>query len=116
MNREFPKASAVHFVKVIGVYPVDTFAVGGYSMTNKRCKLYDENLVHNIMLSTGLSIVEYFRGNANADSDEICDFVEANAEVIISDTIRHLKNMNEFHEKTGEDPFRDTLNPGEDDE
>jgi hypothetical protein len=48
-------------------------------MGSKRCRLYDENLVHSIMLSTGLSIVEYLRENAHADSDEICDFVEANA-------------------------------------
>jgi hypothetical protein len=85
-------------------------------MANKRCKLYDENLVHNIMLSTGLSIVEYLRENGNADSDEICDFVEANAEVIITDTIRHLKSLNEYHEKSGDDPFKDALPPGEDDE
>jgi hypothetical protein len=85
-------------------------------MANKRCKLYDENLVHNIMLSTGLSIVEYLRDNANADSDEICDFVEANAEVIISDTIRHLKSLNEYHEKNGDDPFKDELSPGENDD
>jgi hypothetical protein len=68
------------------------------------------------MLSTGLSIVEYMRENASADSDEICDFVEANAEVIINDTIRHLKNMNEYHEKNGEDPFKDDLPPVDDDE
>ena len=85
-------------------------------MANKRCKLYDENLVHNIMLSTGLSIVEYLRENVNANSDEICDFVKANAEVIISDTIRHLKNMNEHHQKSSDDLFMDDMTPGEDDE
>lgn len=62
-------------------------------MGSKRCRLYDENLVHNIMLSTGLSVVEFMRDNTAADSDEVCDFVEANAEVIINDTIRHLKDL-----------------------
>ncbi|MBN1128502.1 MAG: hypothetical protein JXA71_05920 [Chitinispirillaceae bacterium] len=71
-------------------------------MSSKRCRLYDENLVHNIMLSTGLSVVEFMRDNGNADSDEVCDFVEANAEVIINDTIRHLKSINDFQAK-GED-------------
>jgi hypothetical protein len=68
------------------------------------------------MLSTGLSIVEYMRENASADSDEICDFVEANAEVIISDTIRHLKSLNEYHEKNGEDSFKDDFAQSGDDE
>ena len=70
-------------------------------MGSKRCRLYDENLVHNIMMSTGLSVLEYLRENANADSDEICDFVEANAEMIVSDTISHLKSMNDLREQTG---------------
>ena len=29
-----------------------------------RCRLYDENLVHNIIVSSGLSVLEYL----NADS------------------------------------------------
>lgn len=62
-------------------------------MASKRCRLYDENLVHNIMLSTGLSVLEYVRENTNANSEEICDFVESNAEVIVNDTINHLKAM-----------------------
>jgi hypothetical protein len=72
-------------------------------MGSKRCRLYDENLVHNIMLSTGLSVVEFMRDNHSADSDEVCDFLESNAEVIINDTIRHLKNINDFREKGDED-------------
>jgi hypothetical protein len=72
-------------------------------MGSKRCRLYDENLVHNIMLSTGLSVIEYLRENHNADSDEVCDFLETNAEVIINDTIRHLKNINDFPEKNDEE-------------
>jgi len=70
---------------------------------NKRYRLYDENLVHNIMLSAGLSVIEYLRENSHADSDEICDFIEANAEDIIDDTVKHLKSMNDFHEKGWDD-------------
>jgi hypothetical protein len=68
-------------------------------MASKRCRLYDENLVHNIMLSTGLSVLEYVRENANVNSDEICDFVESNAEIIVNDTISHLKEMGNDKEK-----------------
>lgn len=72
-------------------------------MGSKRCRLYDENLVHNIMLSTGLSVVEFIKENNGSDSDEVCDFVEANAETIINDTIRHLRNINDYQEKDGDE-------------
>ena len=74
-------------------------------MASKRCRLYDENLVHNIMLSTGLSVLEYVRENSNVNSDEICDFVESNAETIVNDTISHLKGMGneKGHEENIED-------------
>ena len=72
-------------------------------MENKRYRLYDEHLVHNIMLSSALSVIEYIRENPHADSDEICDFIDANAENIISDTVRHLKNMDDLPEKDWED-------------
>ena len=76
--------------------------------SNKRYRLYDEHLVHSIMLSTGLSVIEYVRENSHADSDEICDFIEANAEDIIDDTVRHLKSMNDFHEKDWDDKEEDS--------
>jgi hypothetical protein len=76
-------------------------------MASKRCKLYDENLVHNIMLSTGLSVLEYIRENAKADSDEVGDFVTANAEVIITDTIRHLKEATGQTQPEDEEGMRD---------
>ncbi|MGA2507270.1 MAG: hypothetical protein ABSF80_07330 [Chitinispirillaceae bacterium] len=68
-------------------------------MESDRHRLYDEHLVRNIMLSTGLSVVEYLRENTKADSEEIGDFIEANAEEIIDDTIKHLKSMEDFDEK-----------------
>ena len=77
-------------------------------MGSKRCRLYDENLVHNIMLSTGLSVIEYMRENTKVDSDEICDFIESNAETIISDTIRHLKSMDDPKTKDNKGKENDT--------
>jgi hypothetical protein len=64
-------------------------------MGSKHCRLYDENLVHNIMLSTGLSVLEYLRENKNVDDDDICEFIEMNAETIIEDTIEQLNNEDE---------------------
>lgn len=64
-------------------------------MASKHCRLYDENLVHNIMLSTGLSIFEYLREHQNVDSDEICEFIEINAGSIIDDTIDELNKDDE---------------------
>lgn len=64
-------------------------------MASKHCRLYDENLVHNIMLSTGLSIFEYIREHQNVDSDEICEFIEINAGSIIDDTIDQLNKDDE---------------------
>jgi hypothetical protein len=56
-------------------------------MKGKSCKLYDENLVHSIMIATGLSIVEYIKQFKSVDAADICDFVEQNADHIIQNTI-----------------------------
>lgn len=69
-------------------------------MGSKHCRLYDENLVHNIMLSTGLSILEYIRDHKNADSDEICEFIEINAGSIIDDTIEQLNNDDDLPDQS----------------
>jgi hypothetical protein len=66
---------------------------------NKKYRLYDEHLVRNIMLTTALSVWEYVRENPGADSDEICDFVDANAADIVSDTVKHLKGLDDSDEK-----------------
>jgi hypothetical protein len=68
-------------------------------MGSKHCRLYDENLVHNIMLSTGLSIMEFLKKNKNAGYDEVCEFVELNSHVIIEDTIEQLNSAEEESDK-----------------
>ncbi|MBN1128790.1 MAG: hypothetical protein JXA71_07375 [Chitinispirillaceae bacterium] len=68
-----------------------------------RYRLYDEHLVRNIMLTAVISAMEYIRENPHADSDEICDFIEANAENIIGDTVRQMKNIDDSTVKDGED-------------
>jgi len=59
-------------------------------MTGKQCKLYDENLVRNIMISTGLSIIEYIKQCKVVDTLDVCDFVEQNAQSIIANTIEDM--------------------------
>ena len=56
-------------------------------MQGKSCKLYDESLVHAIMVSTGLAIVDYIKQFKSVNAAEIYDFVEQNAEHIIHNTI-----------------------------
>jgi hypothetical protein len=67
-------------------------------MASKNCRLYDENLVHNIMISTGLSILDYIKGNRNIDGEELCEFIEINAKEIIEDTIAQLSNNEDIPE------------------
>ena len=70
---------------------------------DRRYRLYDEHLVRSIMLTAVIAAMEYIRENPHADSDEICDFVEANAENIMGDTVRHMKNIDDPAAKGGED-------------
>ncbi len=84
-------------------------------MGSKHCRLYDENLVRNIMLSTGLSVLEYLRGNKNVDDDDICEFIEINAGTIIEDTIEQLNNEDELTDQGSVDSENDHWpfnNPG----
>jgi predicted transcriptional regulator len=68
-------------------------------MQGNHCKLYDENLVRNIMISTGLSIMEYLKENRSLQPSDICDFVELNAETIIWNTIEDMNNSDEYDEE-----------------
>jgi hypothetical protein len=77
-------------------------------MKGKYCKLYDETLVRNIMISTGLAIVEYVKEFKSADAVDICDFVEQNADHIIENTI---EDMN--HELSDDPPEADEEPDGE---
>jgi hypothetical protein len=61
-------------------------------MTGKQCKLYDENLVRNIMISTGLSIIEYIKQCKVVDTLDVCDYIERNAQRIITNTIEDMND------------------------
>lgn len=64
-------------------------------MKGSHCRLFDENLVRNIMISTGVSIMEFVKENRSVDIEEICDFVEFNANDIITETINSLNSEEE---------------------
>ncbi|MCL2689995.1 MAG: hypothetical protein FWE57_09155 [Chitinispirillia bacterium] len=72
-------------------------------MGGKYCRLYDEHLLKNIMLSTGLSVLEYIRENGELDNDDICEFIETNAAAIIDDTIDHLSTTEEEYDDEEEE-------------
>lgn len=59
-------------------------------MNGKHCRLYDEELVKNIMVSTGLLILDYLKEKPEIDEAELCDFIETNADNIIDDTIDEI--------------------------
>jgi hypothetical protein len=87
-------------------------------MKGKNCKLYDENLVRNIMISTGLSIVEYIKQSKSVDAIDICDYIDQNADHIIEDTIDDMNHeFPEYKSQPGfEDESPDDLRPPPDDE
>lgn len=79
-------------------------------MGSMHCRLYDENLVHNIILSTGLAIADFMQHHRNADADDICDYLEQNAKSIIDETIEQLNSGEDYLDK--DDPSW-PISPGE---
>ncbi|KMQ51142.1 hypothetical protein CHISP_1848 [Chitinispirillum alkaliphilum] len=77
-------------------------------MNGKHCKLFDENLVHNIMISTGLSLFEYLRENKNTRTEDILHFVEMNASSIIEETIEHLNKADDPAQCDDDNLWQDT--------
>jgi hypothetical protein len=60
----------------------------------KNCRLFDEDLVHSIMVSTGLAIVDYIKQFKSVNATDIYAFVEQNAERIIHSTIEDMSREN----------------------
>ena len=61
-------------------------------MSGKHCKLYDEVLVRNIMVSTTQYVLDYGKDHQDATEDEVCGFIEANADGIIQYTIDEMND------------------------
>lgn len=82
-------------------------------MMGKHCKLYDETLVRNIMISTGLSAVEFLRQHGEASLDDVCEFIEVNAEDIIETTIEDMNNCESSNEGHADDELPRVDGPGD---
>ena len=54
-------------------------------MGSMHCRLYDENLVHNIIISTGLAVIDFLQKHNSTDADELCEYLEMHADSIIED-------------------------------
>jgi hypothetical protein len=76
----------------------------GASMQGKHCRLYDEQLVKNIIISAGLSVFDYINEKASVDEQDICEFLEVNADSIIADTIEELNDDISSEELPDEEP------------
>jgi len=72
-----------------------------------HCRLYDENIVRNIMISTGVSIMEFVKDHKAANTDQVCKFIENNAEHIISETIKNLDRAEKIQDDVEEDAIGD---------
>ena len=68
-------------------------------MGSMHCRLYDENLVHNIILSAGLAVVDFLNEHRHADTEDVCEYLETHADSIIEETIEQLNNNEDFREK-----------------
>lgn len=77
-------------------------------MGSMHCRLYDENLVHNIIISTGMAIVEFLNENRHADTDEVCEYLEAHADSIIEETIDQLNNSEDYIDKDDDPSWPNT--------
>ncbi|MBD3244148.1 MAG: hypothetical protein GF331_26385 [Chitinivibrionales bacterium] len=64
-------------------------------MEGRSCRLFDDEVVRNIMVATGMAVYDYLRQRKSIDEEELCDFVDANAEVIISDTLEEMGERDE---------------------
>ncbi len=54
----------------------------------EHLKMYDEELVKEIMISTALCVQELLMDDPQAAQDDIFDFVETNFQHIITETLR----------------------------
>ena len=74
-------------------------------MRGSHCRLYDENLVRNIMITTGISIMEFVKEHSEANTEEICEFVEYNADDIIAETIKNLNHNSDDRDSSLDPPM-----------
>lgn len=74
---------------------------------SEHLKMYDEELVKEIMISTALCIQELLMDDPQAQQDDIFEFVESNFQHIITETLRaeREREMTGEAENGSEDPL-----------
>ena len=64
-------------------------------MDGRTCKLYDEDVVRSIMISTGMMLLQYVKDKDVVDEEDACEFIESNAEAIINEALEGMDNPTE---------------------
>jgi hypothetical protein len=60
-------------------------------MEERSCRLFDDEVVRQIMITTGIAVFDYVRQHRFVDEAEINDFIDANADVFIADTLDQME-------------------------
>jgi hypothetical protein len=68
------------------------------------------------MISTGVSIMEFVRKNKTVDTEEICEYIEFNAEDIIAETIKNLSSDDNEYDNFDNNLDNPPLNEDNDDQ
>jgi hypothetical protein len=68
------------------------------------------------MISTGVSIMEFVRKNKTVDTEEICEYIEFNAEDIIAETIKNLSSDDNEYDNFDNNIDNPPLNEDNDDQ
>lgn len=64
-------------------------------LEGKHRRLYDESLVHNIMLAAAYCIKDLLEENPDLDDEDIYEFIEDNYLSIIQDTLEEYQKQQE---------------------
>jgi hypothetical protein len=62
-----------------------------------KIKLYDEEIVVNVMIGVSVIVHEYLKHHIIEDGieDDLCDFIENNSDMIIQQTLENLSQIDE---------------------
>jgi hypothetical protein len=82
----------------------------------KHRRLYDESLVHNIMLAAAYCVKDLLEENPDLDDEDIYEFIEENYQGIIADTLEEYQKQQEEFEDELEDGELNGFEDVDDDE
>ena len=85
----------------------------GLVPVQEHLKMYDEELVREIMISTALCVQELLMDDPRARQDDIFEFVESNFQHIITETLRAEREREREMAGEAENGPEDLLSPPE---